>query len=802
MKRTLIVTCFIIYITSSCLLAVEFPKAFSPVILNDYNLSQLLPPERGLTGENSFLKKLRKLFPTIPSLVGVELNIVSNSSKDRAFSIDSKSTSSETIEFAVGKVYFFSLTSICLSAIILWLLVRLSKIKQKLVRESERHQETVQKLLRFSYAVEQSSSAMVITNTEGLIEYVNPKFTEQTGYSQEEAYHQKPNILKFGDQDNAFYQDLWKTITQGKQWVGEFHNKTKSGESYWEIASISPIVDQGGQITSFLAVKEDITHHKLYEQELQRLNLDLKRRADENLHTQAKLREHLNFLQELIDAIPMPIFYKNNQGVYIGCNRTFSSNHGLSHGEIIGKTAFNIASELQADRYKELDDELFAEGGTQQYEDKMKYADGSVHDIIFQKALFKNADGSIGGLIGVVSDVTDLNKAQGALRVKDQAIACSINAIAIADLSGRITYVNEAFLKQWQCTEDDIIGKRLQTFWKINKKNLRIFEHVLKERSWIGELRVGRGKTEILDILLSINTVQDEQEQSVCLMVSFIDITKRKKAERELKHQHDHLEELVEGRTAELSNINQCLEKVNEELKSLDQLKDGFIATVSHELRTPLASILGYAEAMIDCDLPPEQNRHFTEIIVEEAERLTLLIENILDLSCLSTGNLDIKLERVNLDVSIRRAIESIQGLSRVKEINIAYDSKDCFFFGDEDRITQVVINLLGNAVKFTPAYSRIQVEVHQGPECFIVSVKDQGPGIEEEFLEHIFQKFTQITRKGNEIKGTGLGLSISRGIIDAHQGQIWAESSSTGGMFCFSVPYQVESSYPRDLAG
>ncbi len=129
-----------------------------------------------------------------------------------------------------------------------------------------------EELRKLAQAVKQSPASIVITDKDGTIEYVNPKFTEVTGYSFEEAIGQNPRVLKSGEQSKEFYKELWETITSGREWRGEFHNKKKNGELYWEYASISPIKDQRGVITHFIAVKEDITQRKQMEDELRRTN--------------------------------------------------------------------------------------------------------------------------------------------------------------------------------------------------------------------------------------------------------------------------------------------------------------------------------------------------------------------------------------------------------------------------------------------------------------------------------------------------------------------------------------------------
>ena len=136
-------------------------------------------------------------------------------------------------------------------------------LTEELLREYQRRfEEANVQLAKFSYAIEQSANMVMITDLKGTIEYVNPKFVEVTGYSTGEAVGQNPRMLKSGRQRQAFYQDLWQTITSGRQWHGEFQNKRKDGTIYWELASIAPVTDPAGRMTHFIAIKEDITDRK------------------------------------------------------------------------------------------------------------------------------------------------------------------------------------------------------------------------------------------------------------------------------------------------------------------------------------------------------------------------------------------------------------------------------------------------------------------------------------------------------------------------------------------------------------
>ena len=161
------------------------------------------------------------------------------------------------------------------------------------VRDSE------ERLRQLSAAVEQSPVSIVITDLNGSITYVNPKFSQLTGYSLEEAIGQNPRILKSGYTSSDAYQDLWQTISAGRTWRGEFHNKKKNGELYWEIASISPIIDAAGRVTHYLAVKEDVTARK---------------QAEEGLReSESRYRERAAELQTIMDTVPATVWISHDQ---------------------------------------------------------------------------------------------------------------------------------------------------------------------------------------------------------------------------------------------------------------------------------------------------------------------------------------------------------------------------------------------------------------------------------------------------------------------------------------------------------
>ncbi len=177
------------------------------------------------------------------------------------------------------------------------------------MQDMTKKNKSIRQLRTLSRAVEQSPASVVITDIEGNIEYVNPKFTQLTGYTLPEVMGQNPRILKSGFMESSAYEKMWDTILVGNDWTGEFHNKKKNGDLYWEIASISPVRDENGNIGSFLAVKEDITEIKEIEKKLRESQAELKNKND-------AYENELHYAQQVQRAL-LPLFPPSNRHIEI-----------------------------------------------------------------------------------------------------------------------------------------------------------------------------------------------------------------------------------------------------------------------------------------------------------------------------------------------------------------------------------------------------------------------------------------------------------------------------------------------------
>lgn len=291
------------------------------------------------------------------------------------------------------------------------------------------------------------------------------------------------------------------------------------------------------------------------------------------------------------------------------------------------------------------------------------------------------------------------------------------------------------------------------------------------------------------------------------------EITERKQMEEELKKK-------VEERTAELAKTNKELEalskNLDEKVKEIDKMKTEFISVVSHEIRTPLTSMKNAVDLILEgtAGAINENQRRFLSMAYRNINRLSDIINGHLDISKIESGTIKMELKPLDLGISFNMAIASLTSETKEKSISIHNEVPSDLpqVYGDSNRLEQIFINLLNNAIKYTPEGGRIYISAkeYELDDNFIeVSVTDTGIGINPYKLEKIFDKFYQVENSiTRETKGTGLGLSIVKGLVELQRGKIWVESEKgKGSKFTFTLPkYNPERALKyyldREIAG
>ena len=261
------------------------------------------------------------------------------------------------------------------------------------------------------------------------------------------------------------------------------------------------------------------------------------------------------------------------------------------------------------------------------------------------------------------------------------------------------------------------------------------------------------------------------------------------KQRHELREAYSGLEKKVEERTHELG-------LANERLKELDRLKSDFVSNVSHELRTPLTAIKGAVDLVLREVVGPltEKQIHYLTRVRSNTQHLGGLINDLLDLAKIESGRIEVKSSRVSLSGLVHEVVEGLRPVAAEKVIALEATIREpsILVWADRDKINQVLTNLIGNAIKFTPVHGRVTVSASRnGGESVQVSVSDNGPGVPADEKEKIFAKFYRVAEtNGENSKGTGLGLAISKALVELHGGKIWVESEpSRGSTFYFTLP-------------
>jgi PAS domain S-box-containing protein len=353
------------------------------------------------------------------------------------------------------------------------------------------------------------------------------------------------------------------------------------------------------------------------------------------------------------------------------------------------------------------------------------------------------------------------------------------DGIIVINKDHEVIRVNKSFLKMMGLTEDKVMNKTCHEVLygsRISDQQNDICEinTLLRTKQpvrFTHQIDSYEDK-KIFEINASI--FQDKQRSPNIIMV-LREITQQKKLEEELKDSYEELR------------------LTYSKLKELYTMKEHFISNVSHELRTPLTSVLGYTELLLEEKITDEQ-RHKLEIILRNSKRLARLIQGLLDTAMIDSMNISLDRKPVIVYDLVRNAAEDMKTVASIKNIPINIDiPKNLIVDGDKGILTQVFLNVIDNAIKFTIS-GEVKITGQEEKENIHIRIIDTGIGIPEDKIGSIFDRFYQVDSSNKRrFGGTGLGLWISRNFVEAHGGKIWAESKNKGSTFHILLPKMVK---------
>ncbi|MHB8063037.1 MAG: sensor histidine kinase [Ruminiclostridium sp.] len=251
---------------------------------------------------------------------------------------------------------------------------------------------------------------------------------------------------------------------------------------------------------------------------------------------------------------------------------------------------------------------------------------------------------------------------------------------------------------------------------------------------------------------------------------------------------------LVVDTKDEIGQLADSFNQMVDDLQKLEEMRRGFIANVSHELRTPMTSIGGFVEGILDGTIPPDRQKNYLLIVKDETTRLNRLVNDLLDLAKMESGELTLNIKPFNINELIRICVIKLETLitSKNLEIEANFEIDNLLVAADRDSIERVIINLLHNAVKFSNENGKIILETAKTKEKVLISIKDSGIGIDENEKKRVWDRFYKSDKsRGKDKTGTGLGLAIVKNIVNEHKQDIWVESEiGSGTKFTFTLDY------------
>jgi PAS domain S-box-containing protein len=604
---------------------------------------------------------------------------------------------------------------------------------------------------------------VIVTDEKGRITFLNPEAERLTGWKNAEATGRAlTEVFRILDQDTrkSVENPAEKVLRLGYM-VGLANHTllvSKNGEETPIDDSAAPIRTAGGPIYGVVLVFRDVTEQRKAE------------------HERARLAAIVQFSWDAMAT-------KDLNGIIQTWNAGAERLLGYKAKEIIGKSVTTI---IPADRMNEETEILSRLRRGQPYErrETIRVAkDGRPIHVSLSVSPLKDSEGNVIGASKILHDISDILAARDALAKESELFATTLrsigDAVIVTDAEGHITFVNPEAERLTGWPQSDAAGKLLPDVFRIVNEQTRNsvenpVDKVLRSGGTVGlanhTILIDRDGIErpIDDSAAPIIRAEGEH---LGVVLVFRDITERKRAEKALQEEA--------------------------------QRKDEFLAILSHELRNPLAPIGIAVEILQRIGSSNPQFKQLCGIVDRQTKQLTRLLDDLLDISRISSGKILLKKEYVDLSLAVSSAVESVgpQISSKSHNLTTEIPSAPLFVYGDSVRLSQVVANLLSNAARYMDRGGRVVLKLErQGPNA-VICVRDYGIGISSDQILRIFDMFTQVDHSlGHGQGGLGVGLSLAKQLVNLHGGTLEASSEGLGKGSEFTVRIPIATVPPPEL--
>ncbi|MFN0162105.1 MAG: response regulator [Burkholderiales bacterium] len=606
-----------------------------------------------------------------------------------------------------------------------------------------------------------TDNAVIITDAQGRIEWVNDGFTRLSGWHLAEVAGRKPGSFLQGQATaDSTRAAMRAALDAGHSFSGEILNFAKDGREYWLDLEIQPIIGPDGVIERFMAIELDITERKRREAEMKRTDA---------------------FLSSLIDNLPTMLYVKEARDLtYVRINRAFEETVGMARSEMLGSNDWHLFPTAYADAAEASDREALEGGRIIDIPTQVVRTAHATHRILrMRKVPVVGHDGTPAFLLGIAEDVTERVSAQKALEDSEQRFRLFADTmqdqvfISTPDNS-RVFYVNPAVQHVWGITPEELYDDPQCMKRQVHDEDLELFE--VRERM----------EQELEPVYIEFRIHHRERGlrwlslQTQALRLDDGDI-----------RVHGICKDITQHRLQQ-----EALYVAKDQAEAANHAKSQFLANMSHEIRTPMNGVMGMTELLMATALDDRQRR-FAETAYRSGEALLEIINDILDFSKIEAGKLELVADSFDLPDLIEDVALLLAPRAHKKRIELLYDAPPQLprmVIGDAGRIRQVLINLAGNAVKFTESgevmVAVAATNVASGAVQLAFKVHDTGIGMSEEVQSRLFRVFEQGSSSTTKrYGGTGLGLAISRQLVQMMGGTITAESTpGTGSTFSFVI--------------